>query len=244
MAHQRTAGVVIHLTDLGEADTIVTLYSPTLGQWQGIAKGAKRSLKRFVNKLELFSLLDITYSDQYRLPIINQAELINSHLALRQHYPSYAAAVLVCELFRAWTHANDSDPELFSLLSWILSSLCQPTNKREALALFLIKFYSRLGYQPNLTACARCHRLESLGSPFRFQLSRGEILCRQCHPAPAAITLSINTVKLLLRAMTLPLDKLSHLRFTPPSSTEAIALFKAYDRTLLDREGPSWRCLA
>lgn len=243
MAHQRTTGVVIGLTDFGESDTIVTLFSPALGQWQGIAKGAKRSLKRFVNKLELFSLLDIAYSDQYRLPIINQAELINSHLALRQHYPSYTAAVLVCELFRAWTHANDADPELFSLLTWVLSSLCHHSDQRQSLALFLIKFYSRLGYQPNLTACAHCHRLESVGSPFRFQLSRGELLCRQCHPAPGAIPLSINTVKLLLRALTLPLDKLNHLRFTPPSSAEALTLFRAYDRTLLDREGASWRCL-
>lgn len=240
MAQQRTVGVVIHLTDYGEADKIVTIYSPVLGQWSGIAKGAKRSLKRFVNKLELFSLLDIDYSDQYALPIINQAELINSYLPLRQSVSAYTAATLVCELFRSWTHANDHDPQLFSCLTWILESLCRPPGRQEAMALFLVKFYSHLGYQPSLSACAACHRLESHGGPFRFSASHGEIVCRQCQPSPSAVMLSINTVKLLSKALTLPLDKLRRLRFTPASSREALALFKAYDRYLLDREGPSW----
>jgi DNA repair protein RecO (recombination protein O) len=240
MALQRTVGVVIHLTDYGEADKIVTIYSPSLGQWTGIAKGAKRSIKRFVNKLELFSLLDIDYSDQYALPIINQAELLNSHLALRQNYQSYTAATLVCELFRSWTHANDHDPQLFSCLTWVLECLCQKDERQEAMVLFLIKFYSRLGYQPNLSACASCHHLESHGSPFRFRASHGEIVCRHCQRPPSAVMLSINTVKLLNKALTLPLDKLNRLRFTTASTSEALSLFRAYDRYLLDREGPSW----
>jgi len=243
MAQQRTPGLVIHLTDYGEADKIVTIYSPTIGQWTGIAKGAKRSIKRFVNKLELFSLLDIDYSDHYSLPIINQAELINSHLPLRQNYQAYTAATLVCELYRSWTHANDHDPELFACLVWIMGTLCATSEPLAGLALFLVKFYSRLGYQPSLSACASCHRLEGRDGPFRFQVSHGEILCRRCQPAPSAISLSINTVKLLSKALALPLHKLDRLRFTPASTAEAISLFKAYDRYLLDREGPSWEFL-
>lgn len=240
MAQQQTPGLVIHLTDYGEADKIVTIYSPTIGQWTGIAKGAKRSIKRFVNKLELFSLLDIDYSDHYRLPIINQAELINSHLPLRQNYQAYTAATLVCELYRSWTHANDHDPELFDCLVWIMDMLCSTSAPLAAMALFLVKFYSHLGYQPNLSGCATCHRLEGHGSPFRFHVSRGEIICRRCQPAQSAIILSINTVKLLGRALALPLNKLDRLCFTPASTLEALSLFKAYDRYLLDREGPSW----
>jgi len=244
MPFKRTPGVVIHLTDFNESDTIATLYSPGIGQWSGIAKGAKRSLKRFVNKLELFSLLDIEYSDRYSLPLINQAELINSHLPLRQNYAAYTAATLVCELFRAWTHANDHDPELFSWLVWILDQLSRCHGGMEPVALFLVKFYHRLGYQPNLTACSSCQRLDNGGSPFQFRASHGEILCRRCHPSRPTVPLSISTVKLLGKAQTLPMDKLDRLRFTAESAREAIALFRAYDRTLLDRESPSWNFIA
>lgn len=240
MAPQKTPGVVIHLTDFGEADKIVTLYSPSIGQWSGIAKGAKRSYKRFVNKLELFSLLDIDYNDQYTLPVITQAELINSHLPLRQDYSAYTAATLVCELFRTWTHVNDHDPELFAWLAWVMDQLSHRQSITETMALFLIKFYDKLGYQPNLTTCASCQQLESSGSPFYFKASHGVILCRRCHPSPMSVPLSISTIKLLNKAQTLPIDKLDRLRFTPASAKEAINLFRAYDRTLLDREGPSW----
>jgi DNA repair protein RecO (recombination protein O) len=232
--------VVIHLTDYGEADKIVTFYSPTLGQWTGIAKGAKRSSKRFVNKLELFSLLDIDYSDHYSLPIINQAELTNSHLALRLNYQAYTAATLVCELFRFWTHIHDPDPELFSWLVWVLDRLCHGEGRLQSLVLFLVKFYSRLGYQPNLSACASCGLLAGNGAPFRFRASHGTIICRHCHPPTSAPSLAISTVKLLSRAMTLPMEKLDRLRFTEASTREGLTLFKEYDRILLDRESPSW----
>lgn len=240
MAPQKTPGVVIHLTDFGEADKIVTLYSPTIGQWSGIAKGAKRSYKRFVNKLELFSLLDIEYNDQYRLPVINQAELVNSHLPIRQHYSAYTAATLVCDLFRSWTHANDHDPELFAWLVWILDQLSRNQTIMETMALFLVKFYNKLGYQPNFTACSSCQQRKSSGSPFHFRSSHGDILCRGCQHSPPTIPLSLSTVMSLHKAASLPMDKLDRLRFTQASAREAITLFKAYDRTLLDRESPSW----
>jgi DNA repair protein RecO (recombination protein O) len=241
MARQQTPGVVIHLTDYGEADKVVTIYSPTLGQWTGIAKGAKRSNKRFVNKLELFSLLDIDYSDHYSLPIINQAELINSHLPLRKQYQAYTAATLVCELLRSWTHPNDHDPELFSLLVWILDRLCQDQHRMEALVLFLVKFYQRMGYQPDLSACSSCGRLESSGSPFHFYANLGTLICHRCQRSAPVPSLSISTVKLLAKALDLPLDKLIRLRFTPASTSEAIILFREFDRYLLDREGAAWR---
>ena len=236
--------MVIHLTDYGEADKIVTIFSPNLGQWTGIAKGAKRSSKRFVNKLEIFSLLDIDYSDHYSLPIINQAELIDSHLPLRHNYQAYTAANLVCELFRGWTQNNEHDPELFAWLVWVLGRLCRPQERMEGLVLFLAKFYSRLGYQPNFSTCASCQRLESSASPFYFRASQGSITCRRCQPSSSAPALSISTVKLLALALALPMDKLNRLRFTPASTREALALFKEYDRYLLDREGPSWNFIS
>ena len=248
MALQRTPGVVIHLTDFGEADKIVTFYSPILGQWTGIAKGAKRSTKRFVNKLELFSLLDIDYSDRYSLPIINQAELTASHLPLRLNYQAYTVGSLICELFRSWTHANDHDQELFAWLVWVLDRLChekEPEARLATLVLFLVKFYRRLGYEPNLSGCASCGQLTGSGAPFRFRASHGTILCRQCNRfASQGPSLSISTVKLLTMAMALPMEKLERLRFTPASTKEALALFKEYDRTLLDREAPSWNFVA
>lgn len=46
--------LVLHCRDHGESDKIITLLTKNAGKFSGIAKGANRSKKRFVNKLELF----------------------------------------------------------------------------------------------------------------------------------------------------------------------------------------------
>ena len=86
MSLKQSSGVIINVRDFGESDKIITLYCPTAGKLTCIAKGAKRSQKRFVNKLELFSLLTFHYNDRYALPIMEQAELEESHLELRQKF--------------------------------------------------------------------------------------------------------------------------------------------------------------
>jgi len=245
MPIQNTTAIVIHVADQGESDKLVTFYTPQLGKLTAIAKGAKRSIKRFVNKLELFSLLSITYHDQYSIPIISEASLINSYLTIRNTYSSYIQGILVCELIRNWTHENDTDKSLFQYVMWFLSHLNRTENGINYLLLFLAKFYNQLGFQPSISACSSCGMLDQMTGPFSFKPSTGGILCQECsHENKPSIPLSISTLKLLQKAFELPASKLSRLHFLPQSSSEALLLFKRYDRFLLDRELQSWNFIS
>lgn len=51
-----TQAVVLRSVDYGDSDKIVTLFTSGYGKISAIAKGAKRSMKRFGGTLELFSL--------------------------------------------------------------------------------------------------------------------------------------------------------------------------------------------
>ena len=240
MPIQQTPAVVIHVADFGESDKLITFYCPKIGKLKALAKGAKRSLKRFVNKLELFSYLSIAYHDQYKIPLISDADLINSHLTLRNHYASYIQAILVCELTRNWTHENDGDEILFGYIIWLFSQLNCTDHSNNYLLLFLAKFYTHLGYQPNISECNSCGELDPRISPYSFRPSIG-LLCKKCSlETTPAIPLAISTVKLLQKAFELPANKLSRLHFTAQSRSEALHFFKRYDRYLLDRELQSW----
>ena len=57
---QDTEAIVLDCRDHGESDKIVTFFCLDAGRLAGIAKGANRSKRRFVNKLELFSSLQLT----------------------------------------------------------------------------------------------------------------------------------------------------------------------------------------
>ena len=74
----RTEAIILKVIDHGESDKIVTFCSPLFGKQTCIAKYAKKSLKRFVNKLELFSYLELSFvPNKSGLGWIDQADLIS-----------------------------------------------------------------------------------------------------------------------------------------------------------------------
>ena len=51
--------IIMRVKELGEADVLVTFLTPERGQLKGVAKGARRSRRRFANCLETFSLVSL-----------------------------------------------------------------------------------------------------------------------------------------------------------------------------------------
>ncbi|MDA8164446.1 MAG: DNA repair protein RecO [Desulfobacteraceae bacterium] len=250
----QTPAVVIGVADHGESDKIVTCYCPGLGKLKGIAKGAKRSRKRFVNKLELFSLLEIQYATGSRTSLvrIDQAEMLTPFPTLRRSYDAYAGAALICELLLNWTRENDGDDELFALVVWALTQLDQGQPVGDTLVLFQIRMLDLLGYRPRLHGCLECGGLAPAGAPYRFSPSRSGLLCSRCGcrqtgAVPDQASLSLSTVMLLLKAQDLPREKLSRLRFSPAAARESLTMLRHYGTYLLQREIYSWNhlgCLA
>lgn len=248
MTSDRTEAVVLALRDYGESDKIVTFYCPAIGKLTGIAKGAKRSRKRFVNKLELFSRLEIIFTPPTRsgLARIVEAELLDPFITLREHYDRYVAAALISELMVLWTRENDADYELYPLLLWSLAGLDQGRPLLPTVILFQIKLFGIMGYQPQLNGCVVCGRLDAGGSPHAFSPGRNGLLCVRCRPgaqAGALLPISLSTAMLLKNAQDLPREKLGRLRFSPVSLQEAGALLHGYGQHLLQREIHSWSFL-
>lgn len=251
MESDRTPAVVINIMAYGESDKIVSFYSKTRGRMSGIAKGASRSLKRFVNKLELFSELEILFTDSRTSSLVrlDEAELINPFPAIRENYDRYTAAALISELTLHWTRENDPDPQLFELLTWTLSSL--ENLKRPAVwgvILFNIKLLTLLGYQPYLDGCSECGKLSPDNTPYRFTTSQSGLLCNKCgkgnsKSAQPGLSFSLSTARSLQKAQELPLNKLERLHFTPEVVREAISMLKLYGNSILQRDINAWEFL-
>lgn len=243
MKEQHTPAVVIRVLDHGESDKIVTFYCPELGRLTGIAKGAKRSKKRFVNKLELFSELQIRFAENSRSSLvrIDQAELVNAYPVIRSDYSRYAAATLISEILLHCSRENDGDPEVFKLLVWSLARMNKGKGVDQTIILFQIRMLALAGYQPMLKGCVRCGRIDPEAAPFFFLASRNGFVCRRCNREKTQILpLALSTIKLLQLALNLPLNKIGRLHFSPRSRTEAMELLKRYSTSLLQREIHSW----
>jgi len=248
MTTKKMTAVVIRVSDLGESDKIVTLYSKQAGKVAGVAKGAKKSKKRFSNKLEFFSLLDIIYDDRGRSGLVRivEAELLTPFISLRQNYDRYVGAVLACELIYYWSGENDADKNVFNLLVWALQSIDSGKSPKVVHIFFQIKLYTFLGYKLHLATCIKCGVAEQEGKPYVFHPGRHGLLCRNCRSSSVSremISLSINTIKLLQHAHDMPMEKLERLRFSDASIREALLLFKTYGQYLLQREIMAWNFL-
>lgn len=242
-----TCGIVLDIGEYGEADKLVTLYSQDLGRLTAIAKGAKKSKQRFVNKLEPYSRLDLLYQpprSSSGLYFLQEAELLEAHLPLREDHRRYIAASHFSELILRFTREQDPDPALYSLISWTLDNLSVAHAPMQTTVFVLVHLLGLLGYRPDLNACGRCHR--PVQSPHAYFLlpGNGSLLCTACQPKTVPFPqLSVQTLLTLARAQSTPLDRLPRLHLSGPGITEALDALHTYFLHLLQQDIHSWKLL-
>jgi DNA repair protein RecO (recombination protein O) len=241
----RTCGIVLRVTGHGESDKLVTLYTPDLGRITGIAKGAQKSRRRFVNKLEAFSHLLVFYRPPrgaQGLLLINEAELLAAHIPLRTDVQRYAAAMYLCELIVRFTHDNDPDPQLYTLFKWAIAALDHDKMPARVVALAHLQLLERVGYRPELNCCSRCRQLLRPEHTYMLLPGVGALLCNLCSSSKRSPfpPLSVHTLRLLSTGQTLPLDRLHRLHFTPKSLAEALSALNVYTLHLLQQDVHSW----
>lgn len=236
---------VLRVTEYGESDKIVTFFSEAHGRISAIAKGARRSRKRFVNKLEPFTLLEPEIIKQRKttLGILQDAELLSSFPSLRTHYQRYLAASLVTEIMLSWTRDHDADSHLFALLSWCLHELCDAEETATPLLFFLVRMAAIQGFMPHFADCRLCGNDISGNGPLLFATTTGGVVCGRCEGHHTGTRLLPGTAKLLQKAMTLPRQSLSRLKLSPRFAPSALAAMIDYHHSLLQREFSSWPLL-
>lgn len=246
MAGHETQAVVLKIFDHGESDKIITFFTSDFGKITAIAKGAKRSKKRFVGKLELFNHLHIYIADNKFSSLfrIDEAELLNPFAALRSDYERFVCSTLATELVLNWTADHDQDENLFHLMTWTYSQLTKST-PLPTLLLFQLHLLTLLGFHLNLSSCSQCGVEVSISRNFSFFSPNNGVVCSQCscpqESSSAKIPLSLGTIKLLEKARQLTVDKWPRLHFSKQSLKESIVLFQSHNAFLLQRDILSWK---
>jgi DNA repair protein RecO (recombination protein O) len=241
---RETDALVLNCVEHGESDVIVTLFCRDVGRLTAIAKGAKKSKRRFVNKLELFSFLHVTYEQKANssLAFFADAELHTSFLHLRQNLELYSVASVIREFLLIGVRENEPDMHIFRLSLWALHSLDQQQPPMSVLALFLIRFYDYLGYRPDLQTCAQCGSSIAGEHRYSFDTASGRIVCSACTPYfTKGLPLSFGTIKMLRSAQDQPLERLHRLKISGSILYEAISLLQGYGNQLFQRDVISWK---
>jgi DNA repair protein RecO (recombination protein O) len=242
--------IVLDTTEHGESDLIVTFFGKQTGRLSAIAKGAKRSKKRFVNKLEVFSFLHISCQQKNgrNLAFLSEAELYSSFVNLRQHINLYTTASIIREFLILGVKDQQPDLQLFRLSIWAFNRLDQRQPEKTVLVLFLIRYFSIIGYCPDLQVCGGCEKKVNTGLRYSFFSSSGQLFCSLCGqrekitPGPG-LPLSHGTIKLLQMAQNIPLERLHRMRLSGVILKESMTLFHCFARQIFQKDIISWKAL-
>ena len=232
----QTEAIIIKKTKLGEADRILTLYTPNLGKIQAVAKGVRRPRSKMAGHLELLTHSLVSLARGRNLDTVTGSQTIDGFLPLKSDLKLTSYALYAVELVEQFTADHDENQPLFELLLKTLHQLCQETDHELTLRYFELHLLDLVGYRPQLRQCVACHKplapVTNLFSP-----QAGGVLCPACQQAqPLAHSLSVDALKVLRWLQSNDLSNASRLKITPALSRELELVIRGYLRYLLERE--------
>lgn len=251
MALYRTEGVVLKTRNLGEADRIVTFYSPTKGKVRAVARGARRPRSRFVSSTQMFAHADFLVFSGKSLDNISQVEVKASFPRLHEDLAKLAFASYAAELLDAMVEEGGEGAEsagneaIFNLLVSYFRALSDTRDPEMLTRAFEVKLSCLLGYRPVLEACAVCGAADP-GGEVGFDPGAGGVVCGRCldHGGPGVVRLSRGAVEVLKKLLQLDFEKVSRLGAGPGTRAEIERAMRTHLDFRLDRELRSLEFLA
>lgn len=239
-----THAIVLQNIDYGESDKIVTLFSQDAGRVTCIAKGAKKSQKRFVNKLEIFTFIHATITEYSKSDIffLNEAELLTPFLDLRKNFKLFTIASIIQEFLLQTVKDQEKEKEVFKLTLWALHQLSRHKSPKTILAIFLVRFFCEIGFQPELSCCQACGiGINNKDTNFIFHHNSGGLICHNCSPSRNII--APGTIMFLNAAQNNSIDKLHRLKASGTVLIQSLNHLHQYGKNILQRDIISWKLL-
>ncbi|HEX2173609.1 MAG TPA: DNA repair protein RecO [Dehalococcoidia bacterium] len=238
----QTEAIVLRHVKLGEADKILTLYSPTVGKFRAVAKGVRRPKSRLGGHVELLARSQLQVAHGQNLDIVTQAQTAESYLGLRDHLPTIGLGVYLADLVDQFTEERLPNPPLYVLLAEALRRLATPGDHELVVRYFELHLLTYLGYRPRLRRCAQCQTtLDPVTNGFRP--AAGGAICAGCRQASDRV-LPVSRLKVLRAIHSEGWDLVDRLRLTREQHRDVMFLLRGYLIYLLEREPKSLQFLS
>jgi DNA repair protein RecO (recombination protein O) len=237
-----TKAIVIRSTNYGESDKIVTFFTKDFGKIKGIAKGARRSKKRFQNALGLFSHLRLLFFDREGMGLVRAegCDVVSAFPKIREDLKKIYYGNYYLELVNEMAGEREANSEAFDLLLSFLLNLEEEEPQEEGVRMFEIRMLSLFGYQPNMKRCNLCKRdWEELkeGPALFFSPEKGGLVCEGCSKnLNHLVPLSLGTARLIERISQMELGKIHRFKFTPQALSESRQLLPKFISYQLGKE--------
>lgn len=254
-----TEAIILKQSDLGEADRIMTIFTPYKGKLRTIAKGVRRPVSKKAGHLELLCHSQLQIAVGRNLDLITQVQTIESFTTLRHVLWHMTCGFYLAELVDRFVEDDTRHQDIYDLLLLALRALNadaieeqRPTDdavrspvshnrSRLLLRYFEIYLLTYAGYEPALKACAHC-RADLLPRENGFNATLGGALCPDCSRFWQQ-TLSVNALKVLRLLQRTAWDQVPRFQLDMRVHSEIEMAMRTLLRFHLERDLKSWSFL-
>ncbi len=236
MARLQTQALLLRAFDFSESDRVVHLLTPDSGRLTAIAKGARRSVRRFSGTLDLFHHLRVQIErwKPGRIARLDQASLITPFLSLRRDSARFALGCYLLELLDRLAPEGGPQQDTQNLFRFALSALEEleralPDARMRVL--LELRALSALGFRPELRRCVRCGGEPRGPGPVGFHVAEGGALCSSCAAGTRdLLRIHLGTLRALERGLDFELTHLDRLALSSNCLAEAGVLLDRFQR--------------
>lgn len=178
-----TDAIVLHSFDYLESSRILKVVTRDAGVRSVLARGARKSRKRFGAALDLYAqgTAELQTKPGRDLDTLHAFDVVRARHALASQLARFTGASMIAELTLRFGRDN-ADPGLFDAVADTLDALAEaPPDRARDLALGgAWRILAELGVSPAIDVCAECHASIESDAAAVFSHAAGGALCARC----------------------------------------------------------------
>lgn len=141
----KVEGIVLNRKNFGEADRILTVFTQQKGKISVVAKGVRRTTSRRAGNVELLNRVSMFLYQGKGLPILTEAESLETFSKLKEDLTLSAYAFHIIELVNKMTVEDQENRILYQYLLEVLHRL-SVRPRQILIRAFEVKILSYLGF--------------------------------------------------------------------------------------------------
>jgi DNA repair protein RecO (recombination protein O) len=233
----RTPAIILKRRDMGEADRLVTMFTPFHGKIEAIARGARKPASTKTGHVELYTRADVLIAKGRDIDMLSQVEMTEPYLPLREDLMKSACASYVVELLDRFTFSDDIDVQgLFRLLDETLVRLCSDDDLRLVVRYYELNLLDEAGFRPELQECVMTHDMLLPVDQFFSYGDGGVVSPEGAHHSAGLVPLPMNTLKLLRHLQRSPYKQVAKLKVNDATHANAEYIMQGYIRYVLEHQ--------
>ncbi len=231
-----TEAIVLRAMPLGEADRLLTLFTPSMGKLKATARGVRKVTSKLGGHLDLLTRSSLTLHIGRSLDTISGADTLESFDPVKRDLPRLSRAIYMSELIDAFNPLEAPNPASYSLFVEGLRTLGTEADPDLILRYVELQILNHTGFIMELVRCVECQG-QVTPNDHAFSPRAGGILCSSCHTTYAdARPISVDALKVLRFLSKTAMASAVMIRVKPPLHKELAVTMDSFIRYTLERE--------